>query len=563
MKQLPALLVLAAVAMSACVRTPHNLDPYGWRPVDPEFDSLTLRAENLLSYDAARDSAAVPVEALRRVASRHPDSRVMDARATFFEGQLVFKYDDPSRGDSLMRVALAKTDSARYPYDALRIGYIVDDFYHEPTLEYYEYLRRLLDGLMASGDKFWSAGVAMEAGMFLTDLGDTRHGEAYLDLSDSLFQAGGFTQELSTNRINRANLLSARKDTAQAVALMRTILADTVAPISGFTRHIVLGNLYSMAGDTAALREAYGDVRHFSNSSDFECLYASCIALEKLKAGSLDSARHYRSEALRCLVEDMAPETSLAYYEASQRIFEAEGRTDSAYRYLGLADGLRRRLDAESDRAEINNITLYSHIEEMRRQTEAERRNVVVVALGVISVVLLLAGVFALLAYRRIQRQRLARVEATLARERSDRKALAMETVLAEKENMIRDMEREMKQMEASGEITTAAAHRIGTSMKVHLSQQEQRDTFVETFENLAPDFTRRLKEAYPALTETDIRLASYIAMGMENKHIARVMSIRPESVKQARWRLRGKLGLAPGDSLDDAMRRFTPRNGC
>lgn len=43
----------------------------------------------------------------------------------------------------------------------------------------------------------------------------------------------------------------------------------------------------------------------------------------------------------------------------------------------------------------------------------------------------------------------------------------------------------------------------------------------------------------------------------MESKHIARVMSIRPESVKQARWRLRGKMGLGPDDSLDDVIRRI------
>lgn len=69
-----------------------------------------------------------------------------------------------------------------------------------------------------------------------------------------------------------------------------------------------------------------------------------------------------------------------------------------------------------------------------------------------------------------------------------------------------------------------------------------------------------RLRKDYPSLTGADLRLASYIAMGMENKHIARVMSIRPESVKQARWRLRGKLGLAPGESLDDLMRRLAAR---
>lgn len=557
MKHQHILTAIAAFALFSCARSPRNLDPFGWKPVDHEFDSLTLRAERLLSYDAGRDSAAMPVEAMRRVARKHPESRVMDARATFFEGQLVYKYDNPERGDSLHRASLAMTDSARYPYDALRIGYTIEDVYHEPTLEYYEHLRGLLDGFVGSGDKFWSAGVAMETGMFLTDLGDTRHGEVYLDMADSLFRAGGFSAELSTNRINRANLLRVRKDTTQAVALMRSILVDTVNPISEFTRHIVLGNLYSLTGDTTALREAYGDVRHFSNSADFECLYASCLAVEQLKAGRLDSARHYRAEALRNLVDDMPAETALAYYEASQRMFEAEGRIDSAYRYLGLADDLRRRIQAEDDRAEINNVTLYSHIEEMRRASEAARRDVVVASLCVIFAILALAGVVALLVYRRVQRQKLAGVEAALARERSDRKALAMETVLAEKENMMRDMEREMQQMETSGEITAAAARKLGSSIRLHVSQREQRDSFLETFETLSPDFSLRLKEAYPALTESDIRLASYIAIGMESKHIARVMSIRPESVKQARWRLRGKMGLGPDDSLDDVIRRI------
>ena len=86
MKHQHILTAMAALALAACARSPRNLDLYGWKPVDPEFDSLTLRAERLLSYDAGRDSAAMPVEAMRRVARRHPESRVMDARTTFLRG---------------------------------------------------------------------------------------------------------------------------------------------------------------------------------------------------------------------------------------------------------------------------------------------------------------------------------------------------------------------------------------------------------------------------------------------------------------------------------------------
>lgn len=43
--------------------------------------------------------------------------------------------------------------------------------------------------------------------------------------------------------------------------------------------------------------------------------------------------------------------------------------------------------------------------------------------------------------------------------------------------------------------------------------------------------------------------------MGLDNNKISRLMMIRPESVKQARWRLRLKMGLDKGESLDEAIR--------
>lgn len=114
-----------------------------------------------------------------------------------------------------------------------------------------------------------------------------------------------------------------------------------------------------------------------------------------------------------------------------------------------------------------------------------------------------------------------------------------------------------MKEMSKQGEISSIAAKKIGNSMKVHMCAEQQRESFMETFENLSPDFASHIKSKYPDMTESDIRLASYIAIGMDNKHISRVMSIRPESVKQARWRLRVKIGLVKGESLDDFLKEL------
>ena len=44
----------------------------------------------------------------------------------------------------------------------------------------------------------------------------------------------------------------------------------------------------------------------------------------------------------------------------------------------------------------------------------------------------------------------------------------------------------------------------------------------------------------------------------MTGQQIARVLSISYDSVKKARYRLRQRLGLDRGDSLEDTLRRFS-----
>ena len=551
------ILLVASMIATSCVKTRHNVEPYGWEAVDPTFDSLTCVAEKLIVDNQSQDTISKTIDRMISYADTHPDKKIFKSRALFFKGHYIYTFEDTQKGDSIKRVALEMTDSARYPYDAHRILYFLDNDYHEPTVERYNSLRNEFELFLKSGDKLWGAALGTETGMFLADIGDTRNGEEYLNIADSLFLAGGFIEQYSNNRINRANLLQARKDTAGAVKLMHEILADKKTPISRFTRHIVLGNLYSLSGDTAALHEAFRNVINFTNSEDFTCQYASCLASEKIALGQIDSARYYLDIAKANKMETPPQETYLCYLKASHNYFNAINKPDSAYRYLLRESELREEMADEYNRSEINNVTLNSKIEKLKLEADIEKHNVVILYLSIILSIIIVVSVAAYIIYRKLQRQKLKTVEAKLVNERMNRKNLAMETVLKEKENMLHNLEHKMHEMLDNGEINGPAVKKIGMSMKIHLSQQEQRDTFIETFETVSPKFLRHLKETYPSLTESDVRLASYIAMGMDNKHIARVMSIRPESVKQARWRLRSKMGLKSGESLDDLMRQL------
>lgn len=550
-----AVIAVAVTGAVCCQRNTRNIEPYGWEKVDSEFDSMTLAAERMIMEIDPADSLEKTADAMLRYADLHPEKKVLRSRALYFKGQSLYNAGYTDEGDSLKRLALALTDSARYPFDAHLIRYFLDNDYHEPSVERYNHLRDETEFFLKSGDKPWTASLAMETGMFLADIGDTRHGEEYLDIADSLLLAGGFKREYSANRINHANILKLRKDTTGAVALMKKTLADTINPVPEPARHHLLGNIYDLTADTAMLHEAYNMVTGFNNQEDFVFGYASELANVKIDAGDLDSARYYLNVARSLSDVSVPQEMTLSYYDALQKYYHALGSNDSAYLYLSRKHELSRQMANEVTRSEINNITLYSKIDKLKLESEMARSRMLVTLLCVIFTLLAAAAAAGWVIARKMQRQKMKTLEATLSRERSGRKALAMETVVTEKENMLARVESEMHQMLADGEISEKAAKKIEVGLRAHGSQKDHREAFVETFENISPDFIRNLKEKFPSLTESDIRLASYISMGIENKHIAQIMSIRSESVKQARWRLRGKLGLKGGESLEDAIR--------
>lgn len=79
---------------------------------------------------------------------------------------------------------------------------------------------------------------------------------------------------------------------------------------------------------------------------------------------------------------------------------------------------------------------------------------------------------------------------------------------------------------------------------------------------NLAKAFRNagRSEEAVKMLkdmTASDLKLAAFIAVGLDTKHISRILAIRPESVKQGRWRIRTKMGLAKSDSLEEVISTY------
>lgn len=556
---LSLILTMAAACLTGCGDNRDTLRPYGWSRAGEPFDSLTLRAERFY-IDHLVDSSARTVALMREVADKNPDNRLLDSRATYWEGRIANNRGEHEKGVRLMRKALAMTDSAAYPYDYRRILWNLDTDYHSPDIDRYNHLLSELDFFLKSGDLPISGALSMEIGTFLNDIGDTENGIPYLKMADSLFLEAGLAMQVSNNRINHANALRIKHDTVGSLKLMREILDDQATPLSPYARDIVLGNLYGILEDTVALRKAYEIVLTNPDLSEARCTYENYFTEEALKRGDIALARHYHRLAMSNLGEVFDPTVRREYYRLHCRLFEIDGRMDSAFKYLSIAADLNDSINSSDKDIEIRNSNLAAKIAQRRLETDIEKRKITIIQLLVVLGLLLLSVSGGVFFYRKIQRQKIERMKDALRIERSNRRVMAMELLMKEKDNLFHAVENEMNELSEKGEISPLAANRITSSIKAHSGAKAERDSFIETFEQLAPDFSSSIRERYPALTDTDIRLAAFIALGLENKHIARVMAIRPESVKQARWRLRTKMGLAPGKSLDEAVRAFTSR---
>ena len=92
----------------------------------------------------------------------------------------------------------------------------------------------------------------------------------------------------------------------------------------------------------------------------------------------------------------------------------------------------------------------------------------------------------------------------------------------------------------------------LGSSIKQRLSYDRDVDSqyFYAQAEALHEDFSAKLSENFPNLTQQERRLATLLRLGFSSKYIATLMNITPKSVEISRYRLRQKLGLSKGDNL-------------
>ncbi len=541
---------LCALLLVACGREPARLHPLGWPRVSPEVDSLTLSIERLITNDENADSAETLNTRLRNLTSTLPRELHLKERAMLFEtGIMSIRLQKKEALDIISRLE-SEVDSAADPYLYNRVKtrrWIVDSIadhrIHKRLLSQIEYYEERGDNVSLSCDYIHLAQRYM-------DVGEATLAYECSLKADSILGMIGYDETRLKNSINLMVELNRLGRDEERDSLVARLLRDGRHKDNLKYYTALLVNAYSFSGNATLLRRAYemlkGDSLFFSRTAIIEAM----LGEEELAQGNLDSARWYSDQSMvkLDLVRDMSHRAEIC--RIAYELDSVVGDDSSALIHYRMMKEAEDRGRMESNPMETARMQ-YQLLAENERQAQEHHRRVTLLhtVVGILSLALGAGGVIILLLLRsrRLTRRML---KAERERDSSYRKAALSMIKATEKESRLREMAEIVRSKKDEGEITERHAGEIISSLKVNIADSTDWNSFLEVFSGIHPDFVKRLTAEHPRLSQKQVQLCCYMKMDLDTAQIARIMSVKPETVWQSRWRLKRTLGLDSDDSL-------------
>lgn len=549
-----ALLCFLIIFLPACKRQPQRLYPFGWSTTDPVFDTLTVRAERA-ALNMEPDSVILPIiEEMRREAKKDPSHPEKMARYHYWHARLSLRYAEIDEAMEEFLVSLALTDSARFPYDVARIRWNMDLDELDGAEDYFAHLDKL-ERFREFNDLPMQAAHLMDLGGLMNNVGNPASALRYFNSADSLLRIAGAYGQANRNVINRSTSLERAGRDREAAALLKEALKDSLFSKEPIAVNIALWNLYLVTDSLPILQKAYQTLEGDLDEARMRPLYGSHLVKEYAKRGMRDSVAAMLPKVIADTAAIDDPVLWRDFYlgcAAGERLL---GNYQEATELYAKGTQKMWEIDQNERADEIIRLQQRREIDESIHRLALKQKDRSIWLMAALVICIMVAAAIIILYRRRLEKQRAEKLSASLAEEQAKRKALALGIAIEENRKLGENIREAVDSLEKRGLVTPSASGTLEATLKSHEISQQSQDSFVSTFSDVNPKFLEALDRKYPNLTKTERRLAVYISLGLDSKHISRLTGVRPESVKQARWRLRAKMGLPEDVSLEDEMK--------
>ncbi len=128
--------------------------------------------------------------------------------------------------------------------------------------------------------------------------------------------------------------------------------------------------------------------------------------------------------------------------------------------------------------------------------------------------------------------------------------------ILVQKSQLLQKIKEELTKLKKAAEIEHESKDykRIIRIIDNELDSNHEWENFAVHFDLVHTGYLQKLKELYPDLTPSELKLCAYLRLNLSTKEIAQIMNISVRGVETTRYRLRKKLNIANDTSLFDFL---------
>ena len=528
-----------------------------WKPAGGEFDSLTEKIEWQFNDYAPYDSIARSIERMESIVnSDSTNRRLRMSRVLYWKARYNKRIENSVKSMEYITKAIQLNDSTNYEYDRLKFLTLFytqcDTIDGGKQYKLYEYC---LEYAKKIKDKSFESYSAIIMGNLLNEINENDKALHFFNLADSLNQQIGYFKLIEKNKINKASIYSNCGDTALSDSLLLSMESNNYIVNDTIIMNAIPRNLYVSKGDIKYLRKAYNQIKNNIRFRELQALYQALLVNYHYNNENLDSMAIYSSLAKNNLYYVQNPNFKALIWKNLSLYYIVLNKPDSALMCRIIYENYVDSVITKRKATEVLRLNALHEMKTMEKNyAEASFRRNMIWAFVILA--LLASGAIVFLTLnRRHMRARMLAVEKELELEKTRKKITAATLSIQEKDQLLDVLKKELQEMRQQGEIKEQHARQLESAIKSHLLEHDTEETFQDMFDTVNPDFTRRLRERCPGIADSYVNLACYILMELDNKKIARLMNIKPESVHQSRWRLRQRLHLAEGETLEDALR--------
>ena len=561
------IIILLAASPSATAAEPMVC----WPGIDSDTDA----------YDSLMERAAfldVPRRDLLNVVKVFPNETLLQsnrqttARKYFWKAWVLYR-ENPDSAAVLSRMAMQLCDSAAYPYDHMRFSLMQADIFriHGKLAEAYATYRDKLILLRKFGDRMWEGKVYVSIGALMQELGEYHEAMRNFEEGQALFKAIGSEACSTKNRINIANIHYLLGDKQAALDCLEGLEENSfVVADSIYLANVLVSRFrISDCSDSLAVVRAYDISRHLSNDH-LSVLTMISMGMLRFLQHNYTESKSLLSKALDIAIrlEDFSSlrEILAGLEECCRELGMAEEADTFHARWREINDSLYHHERNDRIRHTEHLATINRYERRIAEESQAARwRLTLAVSVGSFLLIILALSLWLMWMWRRRseserrlkeeenQRLTLLNRQYSLEIEAKEKELASTTLLMAQKNTQLKDLSRQIERLEEEG-MASIHTDPLKQTITRQLNADDDWRYFKLKFDKVHPGFFEMMKERYPALSKTDMRLCAYIRVGMTAKEIAQVLSVKPDTVNTSRYRIRKKMQLHPDASLEDAI---------